>query len=113
MKKIYLLFVMLTLALGVFAQSKGKNAMTLRLVDIKVTDGTLVNIAPNPEPTARQSVRERCVRMRLTAAEPASVPSIVIMGRNTSRGLSERKFFNVCGSLPTLNPTLNIRAQSA
>ena len=27
---------MLTLALGVFAQSKGKNAMTLRLVDIKV-----------------------------------------------------------------------------
>ena len=36
MKKIYLLFVMLTLALGVFAQSKGKNAMTLRLVDIKV-----------------------------------------------------------------------------
>ena len=35
MKKIYLLFVMLTLALGVFAQSKGKNAMTLRLVDIK------------------------------------------------------------------------------
>lgn len=40
MKKIYLLFVMLTLALGVFAQSKGKNAMTLRLVDIKVTDGT-------------------------------------------------------------------------
>ena len=37
MKKIYLLFVMLTLALGVFAQSKGKNAMTLRLVDIKVT----------------------------------------------------------------------------
>ena len=39
---------MLTLALGVFAQSKGKNAMTLRLVDIKVTDGTLVNIAKEP-----------------------------------------------------------------
>ena len=49
MKKIYLLFVMLTLALGVFAQSKGKNAMTLRLVDIKVTDGTLVNIAKEQE----------------------------------------------------------------
>ena len=43
MKKIYLLFVMLTLALGVFAQSKGKNAMTLRLVDIKVRS-TLVNM---------------------------------------------------------------------
>lgn len=28
MKKIYLLFVMLTLALGVFAQSKGKNVDT-------------------------------------------------------------------------------------
>ena len=45
MRKIILLFVMITLALGVFAQSKGKNAMTLRLVDIKVTDGALVNIA--------------------------------------------------------------------
>lgn len=33
MRKIILLFVMITLALGVFAQSKGKNAMTLRLVD--------------------------------------------------------------------------------
>ena len=49
MKKIYLLFVMLTLALGIFAQSKGKSAMTLRLVDIKVTDGTLVNIAKEQE----------------------------------------------------------------
>ena len=48
-RQIYLLFVMLTLALGVFAQSKGKNAMTLRLVDIKVTDGTLVNIAKEQE----------------------------------------------------------------
>ena len=28
MRKIILLFVMITLALGVFAQSKGKNAMT-------------------------------------------------------------------------------------
>ena len=34
MKKIYLLFVMLTLALGIFAQSKGKNAMTLSLIHI-------------------------------------------------------------------------------
>lgn len=50
MKKIYLLFVMLTLALGVFAQSKGKNAMTLRLVDIKVTDGTLVILPKSRRP---------------------------------------------------------------
>lgn len=49
MKKIYLLFVMVALALNGFAQSKSKNAMTLRLVDIKVTDGTLVNIAKEQE----------------------------------------------------------------
>lgn len=49
MKKIYLLFVMIALALNGLAQSKGKNAMTLRLVDIKVTDGTLMNIAKEQE----------------------------------------------------------------
>ena len=48
MKKIYLLFVMLTLALGVFAQSKGKNAMTLRLVDIKVTYVNFFSVRDSP-----------------------------------------------------------------
>ena len=118
MKKIYLLFVMLTLALGVFAQSKGKNAMTLRLVDIKVTDGTLVNIAKeqeakgNTKPMDMIRIYEGNVRAKLDEVAKAS-GRFEILGRNTSRGLSERKFFNVCGSLPTLNPTLNIRAQSA
>ena len=73
MKKIYLLFVMLTLALGVFAQSKGKNAMTLRLVDIKVTDGTLVNIAKeqeakgNTKPMDMIRIYEGNVRAKLEA----------------------------------------------
>lgn len=39
MKKIFILLALVVLALDVVAQSKGKNAMTLRLVDIKVTDG--------------------------------------------------------------------------
>ena len=50
MKRIYLLFVMVALALNGFAQSKGKNAMTLRLVDIKVTDGTLLILLKNRKP---------------------------------------------------------------
>ena len=79
MKKIYLLFVMLTLALGVFAQSKGKNAMTLRLVDIKVTDGTLVNIAKeqeakgNTKPMDMIRIYEGNVRAKLDEVAKASV----------------------------------------
>ena len=78
MKKIYLLFVMLTLALGVFAQSKGKNAMTLRLVDIKVTDGTLVNIAKeqeakgNTKPMDMIRIYEGNVRAKLDEVAKAS-----------------------------------------
>lgn len=78
MKKIYLLFVILTLALGVFAQSKGKNAMTLRLVDIKVTDGTLVNIAKeqeakgNTKPMDMIRIYEGNVRAKLDEVAKAS-----------------------------------------
>ena len=78
MKKIYLVFGMLTLALGVFAQSKGKNAMTLRLVDIKVTDGTLVNIAKeqeakgNTKPMDMIRIYEGNVRAKLDEVAKAS-----------------------------------------
>lgn len=49
MKKIYLIGLLLAFAVGAFAQSKGKNTMMLRLVDIKVTDGTLLNTAREQE----------------------------------------------------------------
>ena len=42
-------------------------------------------------------------------AEPANVPNIVMTGRKINRGLSIRKFFKVCGLLPTLIPTQNIK----
>ncbi len=73
MKKIYLLFVMLTLALGVFAQSKGKNAMTLRLVDIKVTDGLRlkVSISDARDSTAAALIsREFISDIKKTAIRP-------------------------------------------
>ena len=78
MRKIILLFVMITLALGVFAQSKGKNAMTLRLVDIKVTDGALVNIAKeqeakgNTKPMDMIRIYEGNVRAKLDEVAKAS-----------------------------------------
>ena len=78
MRKIILLFVMITLVLGVFAQSKGKNAMTLRLVDIKVTDGALVNIAKeqeakgNTKPMDMIRIYEGNVRAKLDEVAKAS-----------------------------------------
>lgn len=78
MKKIYLLFAMFTLTLGAFAQSKSKNAMTLRLVDIKVTDGTLVNIAKeqeekgNTKPMDMIRIYEGNVRAKLDEVAKAS-----------------------------------------
>lgn len=78
MRKIYLLFVMVTLALSCFAQSKGKNTMTLRLVDVKVTDGTLVNLAKeqsakgNDKPKQLIEIYEQNVRAKLDEVAKAS-----------------------------------------
>lgn len=78
MKRIYLLFVFVALALSGFAQSKGKNAMTLRLVSIKVTDGTLVNLAKdqaakgNMKPTNMIGIYEGNVRTKLDEVAKAS-----------------------------------------
>lgn len=78
MKRIYLFFILMTLALSGFAQSKGKNVMTLRLVDIKVTDGTLVNIAKDQEakgnhkPMALIKTYEDNVHMKLDEVAKAS-----------------------------------------
>ncbi|MCD8183250.1 MAG: hypothetical protein LUE99_09355 [Bacteroides sp.] len=78
MKKIYLLFALLTLALGASAQSKGENAMTLRLVDIKVTDGTLVNLAKeqeakgNTKPMDLIRIYENNIRTKLDEVAKAS-----------------------------------------
>ena len=75
MKKIFILLALVVLALDVVAQSKGKNAMTLRLVDIKVTDGTLVNIAKeqsakgNDKPAQMIEIYENNVRAKLDESE--------------------------------------------
>lgn len=72
------MFVILILALNGFAQSKNKNAMTLRLVDIKVTDGTLVNIAKeqaargNTKPMDLIHIYEGNVRAKLDEVAKAS-----------------------------------------
>ena len=78
MKKIFILLALVVLALDVVAQSKGKNAMTLRLVDIKVTDGTLVNIAKeqsakgNDKPAQMIEIYENNVRAKLDEVAKAS-----------------------------------------
>lgn len=78
MKKVYLLLILVVLALNAFAQSKGKNAMTLRLVDIKVTDGTLVNVAKeqeaqgNTKPMDMVRIYEGNVRTKLDEVAKAS-----------------------------------------
>lgn len=78
MKKVYFLLVFVAFALGAFAQSKGKNAMTLRLIDIKVTDGTLVNIAKeqeakgNNKPMDMIHIYEGNVRTKLDEVAKAS-----------------------------------------
>lgn len=101
MRKIYLLFVMVTLALSCFAQSKGKNTMTLRLVDVKVTDGTLVNIAKeqsakgNDKPQQLIEIYEQNVRAKLDEVAKAS-GRFEISDENTIEALSrdaEAKMF--------------------
>lgn len=94
MRKIYLLFVMVTLALSCFAQSKGKNTMTLRLVDVKVTDGTLVNIAKeqsakgNDKPKQLIDIYEQNVRAKLDEVAKAS-GRFEISDENTIEALSK------------------------
>lgn len=94
MRKIYLLFVMVTLALSCFAQSKGKNTMTLRLVDVKVTDGTLVNIAKeqsakgNDKPQQLIEIYEQNVRAKLDEVAKAS-GRFEISDENTIEALSK------------------------
>lgn len=94
MRKIYLLFVMVTLALSCFAQSKGKNTMTLRLVDVKVTDGTLVNIAKeqsakgNDKPKQLIEIYEQNVRAKLDEVAKAS-GRFEISDENTIEALSK------------------------
>lgn len=94
MRKIYLLFVMVTLALSCFAQSKGKNTMTLRLVDVKVTDGTLVNLAKeqsakgNDKPKQLIEIYEQNVRAKLDEVAKAS-GRFEISDENTIEALSK------------------------
>lgn len=94
MRKIYLLFVMVTLALSCFAQSKGKNTMTLRLVDVKVTDGTLVNLAKeqsakgNDKPQQLIEIYEQNVRAKLDEVAKAS-GRFEISDENTIEALSK------------------------
>lgn len=94
MRKIYLIFVMVTLALSCFAQSKGKNTMTLRLVDVKVTDGTLVNIAKeqsakgNDKPKQLIDIYEQNVRAKLDEVAKAS-GRFEISDENTIEALSK------------------------
>ena len=42
-----------------------------------------------------------------------TLAAVLGSGKNISRGLSERKLRSVCGSFPTLMPTLNINAHRA
>ena len=64
-------------------------------------------------PAAIQSDGERWDKKRLTTAHPANVPRMVMTGRKSRRGFSDRKLFSVCGSLPMLMPTQNISPHKA
>lgn len=78
MRKLFIWLAAIAFALNAGAQSKEKNAMTLRLVDIKVTDGTLVNIAKeqsakgNNKPAQLIEVYEANVRAKLDEVAKAS-----------------------------------------
>ena len=69
--------------------------------------------AGNQPTTAIQSKGLRWLIKAPAMAQPANVPSIVMIGRNTSRGFRDRKLFKVFGSLPILIPTQNMSPQRA
>lgn len=78
MKRVFFSLLFLSLTLAIYAQSKDKNAMILRLDTVQVTDGSLVNIAKeqaakdNNRPMAMIKTYEDAVRHKLDEVAVAS-----------------------------------------